>query len=69
MTWRWCTRRRARPPVPDDTARIAAAESAQRLEQARSLTGEVQRVSRELRQIRQRNNFAALVRSAFGEHR
>lgn len=65
--------RRSSPDQADDTALLAAHESAQesarKLEEAHSLTGEVERVVRELQRIRLENNLAGWVRSALGEHR
>lgn len=71
MRWRFW--RRASPDAVDDTARRAAQESAQlsarRLEEAHGLTGEVERVVRELQRIRVENNLAGWVRAALGERR
>lgn len=67
MRWRFW--RRARPEPVDDTARQALVETERRLEEAHGLTGEVERVVRELQRIRTENNLAGWVRSALGEHR
>jgi hypothetical protein len=66
---RWCWQRRPRPREVDETARLAVEQSMRRLEEARSLTGRVERVVMKLETIKQRNGFAAMVRDAFGEHR
>lgn len=68
MTWRWLLRRVDVPAV-DPTVVRAAEESKQRLAEARDQTGEVERMARVLREMRRRNNFAAMVAAAFGEHR
>lgn len=67
MRWRFW--RRARPEPADESAQLAVVESARKLAEAHGRTGEVERVVRELRRIREQNNFAALVRSALREHR
>lgn len=68
MTWRWL-RRRVDVPAADPSVLRAAEESQQRLIEAQKQTGEVERMARMLREMRVRNNFAAMVKSAFGEHR
>jgi hypothetical protein len=68
MTWRWL-RRRVDVPAADPSVLRAAEESKQRLVEAQEQTGEVERMARMLREMRVRNNFAAMVKAAFGEHR
>lgn len=68
MIWRWL-RRRVDMPTVDPSVQRAADESQQRLEQAREQTGAVMGVVHELQRIRRQNNFAAMIRSALGEHR
>lgn len=68
MTWRWL-RRRVEVPAVDPSVLRAAEESKQRLDEAREQMGAVMGVVDELRQIRHRNNFAAMFKAAFGEHR
>lgn len=60
MRWPWSRRPRNEAGLADAQERLDAARDAER---------EVARVVRQLRQIRERNNFAALVAAAFKEHR
>lgn len=62
---RWPPWRKATPP--DDEAGMVAAQ--ERLEAAHAAQPEVSRVVRQLRQIREHNNFAALITAALKEHR
>lgn len=68
MTWRWL-RRRVEVPAVDPSVLRATEESKQRLAEAHEQMGEVERMARMLREMRVRNNFAAMVKTAFGEHR
>lgn len=62
MRWPWSRRRDRR----EDPATVAARDL---LDAAHAAQPEVSRVVRQLRQIRERNNFAALITAALREHR
>ncbi|GIH07435.1 hypothetical protein Rhe02_55020 [Rhizocola hellebori] len=62
MRWPWSKR-----PKPENTEAVKQAQK--RLDAAHAAEPEVSRVVRELRRIQIENNFAALLTSAFRDHR
>lgn len=65
MRWPWT--RRQKPDLVE--AKAALAESQRKLDAAHAAQPEVAQLVRQLRQIRERNNFAAMITAALREHR